>query len=155
MLSINIVNSNQVLSDIMKRIELASIKGLYDTSKIMKQEMLLSTSGNISSKSLRHSGYPFAKRHKIGKLKTNFIPQPFLPINIQTGQLKASYFDFFSRLGQSEFSWTFGFNSPHQVVLSPGGTMYMRDRQYWVSLRTTMEPVFINRMQLAFKQVFP
>ena len=147
-------NGNALAKQIDSKLRQAMYMGLKDTALEMKNEMRKSTSGTVSTQQLRAMDHPFARRHKWGK--SNPIPVPLTPINVQSGALQNSYFDYFSRIGQMEFLWTFGFAVPYAgYVLNPGGTRYMVDRHYWDSLARVIKPKFIVNVRAALKQFFP
>lgn len=147
------VNSKKFADEIYRRLRLAAYEGISDTAIRMKKEMIASTSGGISTLQLRRMDHPFARRHKWGK--NNPIPVPLTPINAQTGALRQSYYDYFSRVGGMQFMWTFGFAIPYAgYVLAPGGTRYMVDRRYWDSLAKVMKPIFLINVKAALKYYF-
>lgn len=146
-------NAKQFTKDFDRRLRQAMYEALHDTAVRMKQEMQKETSGGISTLQLRRMGHPFARRHKWGK--SNPIPVPLTPINRQTGGLQNSYYDYFSRIGGMEFMWTFGFAIPYaSYVLAEGGTRYMVDRKYWVSLERVIKPILFKNVEDNIKLYF-
>lgn len=147
-------NGNALAKQIDSKLRQAMYMGLKDTALEMKNEMHRSTSGPFSSIFLRQMGHPFGRSYNRGKFK-NRIQIPLTPINLQTGALQNSYYDYFSSVGNMQFMWTFGFAVPYAgYVLAPGGTKRMIDRHYWDSLARVMKPKFIVNVRAALKQFF-
>ncbi len=98
----------------------------------MRSEAIGLTSGNVKTKTLRKLGHPFGKRasgRKRGRL-------PALPINAQTGKLRASWIKTKLLGAGGKIHYDLTNKAPYaKYVLSLGGTTKMIARGFWRELR--------------------
>jgi|ERR1051325_2323361 hypothetical protein len=73
-----------------------------------------------------------------------------LPINRITGELIRSLRVFRRQAGNSTY-FQLQFTSPHAVVLTPGGTRFMKDRGFFVALNTYARGVLRSRISDAIR----
>ncbi len=98
----------------------------------MKSEAIGLTSGAVSTSTLRKLGHPFGRRgtgRKSGRL-------PVLPINAQSGKLRASFIRVKVQGGSGKIHYDLSNKAPYaKYVLSLGGTTKMVSRGFWRELR--------------------
>lgn len=116
-------------------------------------------SGRMTASAQRFFGHPFARsyRSREKNLKNTIfavhdqkfgsiteigktVRQLTLPINQQTGELKRSLRVFKRQVGGT-FAFYIQFTSPHAIVLRPGGTRYMIDREFWKTLNAKYKDI--------------
>lgn len=98
----------------------------------MKSEAIGLTSGTVKTRTLRRLGHPFGRRGSGRKRGT----LPTLPINAQTGRLRASFQKVRTSSGSGRVSYDLTNTAPYaKYVLSLGGTTKMVARRFWPELR--------------------
>lgn len=116
------------------RIEASTLKQMNATIKAVHQDMFELTDGNVSSRQLAAEGHPFGRKPTLGgRLGGMRGDRARLPINHQSYGLQASLFIRPVMISEGN-SYEVGFNSPHAIVLNPGGTATMAARGFWTEI---------------------
>lgn len=115
-------------------------------AEMVRDAAVKMVSGSTTSKDLRAMGSPFSRGPGRRSKGFGLGMMPLLPINVQSSDLINSARLFQVRPGV----WQFQFTSPHAVVLTPGGTKNMIDRQFWPTLNLQAGRIFAA---IARKQV--
>ena len=118
---------SSVVMSVKKMHEEIALAGLDDGKEL--------TSGTTSTAQLRRLGHPFARRLLSGQFggRSRGFLKP-LPINEQSGRLKAGLFLIHSRRNGNQ-TFDLGSSAPYsKYILSPLGTSKMVGRGFWAEI---------------------
>lgn len=143
-------NYGRVLAERFDRVR-RSVQSQHEQGiEDVRTEAIRLVSGGISSAELADMGHPYAINHGgkayRGKDAISRVTVNPLPINVQTGQLRASL-RIFRRQSGTETYFQLQFTSPHARVLRPGGMMHMTDRRFWETLQAFARPILFQRVR--------